>query len=42
VDAVGREAVGLLVAERLVLASGGWAVALPPRIRRWPVPCTAI
>ncbi|MEV6294288.1 DUF5825 family protein [Streptomyces sp. NPDC051896] len=42
VDAVGPEAVGLLVAERLVLAAGGWAVALPPRIRRWPVPCTAI
>jgi Family of unknown function (DUF5825) len=40
--AVDREAVDLLVAERLVLAAGGWAVALPPRIRRWPVPCTAI
>ncbi|MQY38442.1 hypothetical protein SRB17_64550 [Streptomyces sp. RB17] len=41
-DAVDREALDLLVAERLVLAAGGWAVALPPRIRRWPVPCTAI
>ncbi|MEV6834688.1 DUF5825 family protein [Streptomyces sp. NPDC051133] len=41
-DAVDREAVGLLTAERLVLTAGGWAVALPPRIRRWPVPCTAI
>ncbi|MGV4981491.1 DUF5825 family protein [Streptomyces sp. NRAIS4] len=41
-DATDREAVDLLVAERLVLATGGWAVALPPRIRRWPVPCTAI
>ncbi|MEV6113318.1 DUF5825 family protein [Streptomyces sp. NPDC052109] len=41
-DATDREAVELLVAERLVLAAGGWAVALAPRIRRWPVPCTAI
>ncbi|MEU6770381.1 DUF5825 family protein [Streptomyces sp. NPDC046759] len=41
-DAVDEEAVALLAAERLVLAAGGWAVALPPRIRRWPVPCTAI
>ncbi|MFG3014386.1 DUF5825 family protein [Streptomyces cinerochromogenes] len=41
-DPVGREALALLTAERLVLACGGWAVALPPRIRRWPVPCTAI
>ncbi|GAA3156843.1 DUF5825 family protein [Streptomyces echinatus] len=41
-DADGREALGLLAAERLVLARGGWAVTLPPRIRRWPVPCTAI
>jgi hypothetical protein len=41
-DPVGREALGLLAAERLVLAAGGWAVTLPPRIRRWPVPCTAI
>ncbi|MFJ7150832.1 DUF5825 family protein [Streptomyces sp. NPDC100445] len=41
-DPAGREALGLLTAERLVLAAGGWALALPPRIRRWPVPCTAI
>ncbi|MGW2647424.1 DUF5825 family protein [Streptomyces sp. NPDC001393] len=41
-DEVDREAVGRLAAERLVPAAGGWAVALPPRIRRWPVPCTAI
>ncbi|QTE01525.1 DUF5825 family protein [Streptomyces cyanogenus] len=41
-DAVEREALGLLTAERLVLAGGGWAVTLPPRIRQWPVPCTAI
>ncbi|WP_225826990.1 DUF5825 family protein [Streptomyces naphthomycinicus] len=41
-DAAEREALGLLCAERLVLAGGGWAVTLPPRIRQWPVPCTAI
>ncbi|MEU1406456.1 DUF5825 family protein [Streptomyces sp. NPDC005728] len=41
-DATGREAADLLAAERLALVSGGWVVALPPRIRRWPVPCTAI
>lgn len=41
-DPTGREAAGLLAAERLALVGGGWAVALPPRIRRWPVPCTAI
>ncbi|MGW4566157.1 DUF5825 family protein [Streptomyces sp. NPDC004561] len=41
-DAVQRAAADLLAAERLVLVTGGWAVALPPRIRRWPVPCTAI
>ncbi|GGY69681.1 hypothetical protein GCM10010300_11080 [Streptomyces olivaceoviridis] len=41
-DATEREALGLLTAERLVLTCGGWAVALPPRIRQWPVPCTAI
>ncbi|WP_258055887.1 DUF5825 family protein [Streptomyces sp. Ru62] len=41
-DATAREALGLLAAERLVLAGGGWAVTLPPRIRQWPVPCTAI
>ncbi|GGU87735.1 hypothetical protein GCM10010260_21510 [Streptomyces filipinensis] len=36
------EAVAVLVAERLVPAAAGWAAALPPRVRRWPVPCTAI
>ncbi|MFG2353500.1 DUF5825 family protein [Streptomyces sp. NPDC048521] len=41
-DATQREAAELLTAERLVLVCGGWAVALPPRIRQWPVPCTAI
>jgi hypothetical protein len=39
---VHREAVGLLADERLVLVTGGWAVALPPRMRRWPVPATEI
>ncbi|AYN38908.1 hypothetical protein D9753_08260 [Streptomyces dangxiongensis] len=41
-DAAGHEALGPLVTERLVLSAGGWAVSLPPRIGRWPVPCTAI
>ena len=44
-DALGptqREAADLLAAERLVLVTGGWAVTLPPRVRQWPVPCTAI
>lgn len=41
-NAVQREAVGLLAAERLALVDDGWAVALPPRMRRWPVPCTGI
>lgn len=39
---VHREAVGLLAAERLALVTDGWVVALPPRIRRWPVPATGI
>jgi hypothetical protein len=39
---VHREAVDLLAAERLALVTDGWAVALPPRLRRWPVPCTGI
>lgn len=39
---VQREAVGILARERLVLVTDGWAVALPPRIRHWPVPCTGI
>ncbi|MGH3323798.1 MAG: DUF5825 family protein [Streptomyces sp.] len=37
-----REAVGILARERLVLVTDGWVVALPPRIRHWPVPCTGI
>ncbi|WP_327738066.1 DUF5825 family protein [Streptomyces nojiriensis] len=41
-DAAGREAVSLLADERLVLVTRGWAVALPPRLRRWPVPCTSV
>ncbi|HEY9373521.1 DUF5825 family protein [Streptomyces sp.] len=41
-DAAGREAVALLADERLVLVTDGWAVALPPRLRRWPVPCTSV
>jgi hypothetical protein len=41
-DAVQREAVDLLATERLALIADGWAVALPPRLRRWPVPCTGI
>ncbi|MFJ6049942.1 DUF5825 family protein [Streptomyces sp. NPDC092307] len=41
-DATHREAVSLLADERLVLVTRGWAVALPPRLRRWPVPCTSV
>ncbi|MFH0519363.1 DUF5825 family protein [Streptomyces sp. M41] len=41
-SAAHREAVGLLAAERLALVTDGWVVALPPRIRRWPVPATGI
>ncbi|MFG2777294.1 DUF5825 family protein [Streptomyces prunicolor] len=41
-SSVHREALDLLAAERLALVTGGWAVALPPRLRRWPVPCTGI
>ncbi|MFJ8821601.1 DUF5825 family protein [Streptomyces sp. NPDC102467] len=37
-----REAAELLADERLALIVDGWAVALPPRLRRWPVPCTGI
>lgn len=39
---VRREALGLLAQERLALVTDGWAVVLPPRLRRWPVPCTGI
>ncbi|WP_329098203.1 DUF5825 family protein [Streptomyces sp. NBC_01439] len=41
-DAPHREAVSLLADERLVLVTQGWAVALPPRLNRWPVPCTSV
>ncbi|MFI5686504.1 DUF5825 family protein [Streptomyces sp. NPDC051636] len=41
-DSARRTATDLLAAERLALITEGWAVTLPPRIRRWPVPCTAI
>ncbi|WP_406863717.1 DUF5825 family protein [Streptomyces sp. HUAS MG47] len=41
-DASVRESVALLAEERLVLVTDGWAVALPPRLRRWPVPCTSV
>lgn len=37
-----REAVDLMAAERLILVTDGWAVTLPPRIQRWPIPCTRI
>ncbi|WP_418959694.1 DUF5825 family protein [Streptomyces tritici] len=41
-DAAARAAVAVLAEERLVLVTDGWAVALPPRLRRWPVPCTSV
>ncbi|WP_203643694.1 DUF5825 family protein [Streptomyces sp. SID14478] len=41
-DAVHREGAALLAGERLALIVDGWAVALPARLRRWPVPCTGI
>ncbi|MFF2199978.1 RiPP maturation radical SAM C-methyltransferase [Streptomyces sp. NPDC058145] len=41
-DPVQRAAVDLLAAERLVRVAEGRAVTLPPRVGRWPVPCTAI
>ncbi|MCX5203485.1 DUF5825 family protein [Streptomyces sp. NBC_00237] len=41
-DRAQHEAVSVLADERLVLVTRGWAVALPPRLRRWPVPCTSI
>ncbi|MFF4252725.1 RiPP maturation radical SAM C-methyltransferase [Streptomyces sp. NPDC001663] len=37
-----REATSLLAGEGLVRVTDGRAVALPPRIGRWPVPCTGI
>lgn len=39
---VQREAVALLAEEGLARVTDGQAVVLPPRIRRWPVPCTGI
>ncbi|WP_275297596.1 RiPP maturation radical SAM C-methyltransferase [Streptomyces sp. CdTB01] len=39
---VQREAVALLTGEGLARVTDGHAVALPPRIGRWPVPCTGI
>jgi hypothetical protein len=41
-DQVGRDAVDLLAAERLVLVTGGLALTLPHRMRRWPVPYNAV
>ncbi|MFE9449704.1 DUF5825 family protein [Streptomyces sp. NPDC006739] len=41
-DTTGHRALGLLTTERLALVTDGWAVSLPPRVHRWPVPCTAI
>lgn len=41
-DATRRAAVSLLADERLVLVTQGWVVALPPRLRHWPVPCTSV
>ncbi|MFF5023369.1 RiPP maturation radical SAM C-methyltransferase [Streptomyces collinus] len=41
-DPVQRTAVDLLTAEHLVHVDNGLAATLPPRIDRWPVPCTAI
>ncbi|MET8470061.1 DUF5825 family protein [Streptomyces sp. NPDC006422] len=37
-----QEAARHLADEGLTLIVGGWAVTLPPRMRRWPVPCMAI
>jgi hypothetical protein len=41
-DATGRTAVDLLLAERLVLLAGGTVLTLPHRMRRWPVPYNAV
>jgi hypothetical protein len=41
-DATGRTAVDLLLAERLVLLAGGAVLTLPHRMRRWPVPYNAV
>lgn len=37
-----QEAARHLTEEGLALIVDGWAVALPPRMRRWPVPCMGI
>ncbi|MGD6743911.1 DUF5825 family protein [Streptomyces sp. BH106] len=37
-----REAALHLAEEELALIVDGWAVALPPRMHRWPVPCMGI
>ncbi|MFF3491140.1 DUF5825 family protein [Streptomyces sp. NPDC002795] len=37
-----QEAAVHLAEEGLTLIVDGWAVALPPRMRRWPVPCMGI
>ncbi|MHC5259630.1 DUF5825 family protein [Streptomyces sp. UC4497] len=37
-----QEAALHLADEGLTLIVDGWAVALPPRMRRWPVPCMGI
>lgn len=37
-----QEAALHLAEEELALIVDGWAVALPPRMRRWPVPCMGI
>ncbi|WP_030939724.1 hypothetical protein [Streptomyces sp. NRRL S-646] len=36
------QAAKLLADEGLALLADGRAVALPPRLRSWPVPCTGI
>ncbi|RJQ77124.1 hypothetical protein D5S17_16720 [Pseudonocardiaceae bacterium YIM PH 21723] len=40
--AVTRRAVRVLAESNLVLVWQGHAVTLPPRLRRWPVPCQSI
>jgi Family of unknown function (DUF5825) len=40
--AAGDEVFDRLVAAGLVLTMSGYAVALPYRLRRWPIPCTAV
>jgi Family of unknown function (DUF5825) len=40
--APGDEVFGRFVASGLLLALDGYALALPYRLRRWPIPCTAV